>query len=166
MASKPALAQLALAPGRSASCGARIAFRYFLVELLTALLFLAAWGCFPVAACDRLLGPDCAPGERDFHRLRTFHHSRRNHHRWRDCRLWSPVLAVPALMDQESRLMAILYSLGAAALGYGLLWLVLEGEQESLRQETVAAALSRLLLPGCAKEKTPSLSSVTSAAPG
>src|SRR5476649_2754329 len=33
--------------GRCASCGSRIAFRYFAVELLTALLFLAVWLAFP-----------------------------------------------------------------------------------------------------------------------
>src|SRR5205085_3230495 len=33
--------------GRCAKCGARIAFRYFGVELLTALLFLAVWESFP-----------------------------------------------------------------------------------------------------------------------
>src|ERR1700760_2515747 len=33
--------------GRCANCGARIAFRYFAVELLTALMFLAVWLYFP-----------------------------------------------------------------------------------------------------------------------
>src|SRR6476619_3983677 len=33
--------------GRCAKCGARIAFRYFAVELLTALFFLIIWKSFP-----------------------------------------------------------------------------------------------------------------------
>ena len=33
--------------GKCAHCGSKIAFRYFAVELLTALLFLAVWLCFP-----------------------------------------------------------------------------------------------------------------------
>src|SRR4051812_36858244 len=33
--------------GRCANCGAKIAFRYFGVELLTALLFLCVWRTFP-----------------------------------------------------------------------------------------------------------------------
>ncbi|MEO5718679.1 MAG: prepilin peptidase, partial [Chthoniobacterales bacterium] len=33
--------------GKCAQCGSKIAFRYFAVELLTALLFLAVWLVFP-----------------------------------------------------------------------------------------------------------------------
>src|SRR5207244_4566835 len=33
--------------GRCANCSAKISFRYFAVELLTALLFLAIWQSFP-----------------------------------------------------------------------------------------------------------------------
>ena len=33
--------------GKCANCGSKIAFRYFAVELLTALFFLAVWLAFP-----------------------------------------------------------------------------------------------------------------------
>jgi leader peptidase (prepilin peptidase)/N-methyltransferase len=112
--------------GRCASCGARIAFRYFLVELLTALLFLAAWIAFPwpiAIAYWVLIALLVSATFIDF-----------EHFIIPDEITIGGVIAglvssfaVPALMDQESRLIAILYSLGAAALGYGLLWLVLEG---------------------------------------
>src|SRR5438067_10825443 len=42
----PLISWLALR-GRCANCGAKIAFRYFAVELVTALLFLAIWERFP-----------------------------------------------------------------------------------------------------------------------
>ncbi len=110
---------------RCASCGARIAFRYFAVELLTALFFLALWLNFPwpvalaywvfvsllIAATfidfEHFIIPDeitlggTAAGV-------------------------LACLLVPELMGTERRWEALLISLGSAALGYGLLWLVLE----------------------------------------
>lgn len=112
--------------GRCAKCGSRIAFRYFAVELLTALLFLAVWLSFPwqaalvywvfisllVAATfidfEHFIIPDeitlggTAAGV-------------------------VACLAVPALMETDARLTALLTSIASAAFGYGLLWLVLEG---------------------------------------
>ncbi len=121
----PLISWLALR-GKCASCGSRIAFRYFTVELLTALLFLAVWFVFPwqialvywvfvsllIAATfidfEHFIIPD-------------------------EITIGGTVagvlasLALPALMGEVSRLRALGWSLGAAALGYGLLWLVLEG---------------------------------------
>lgn len=112
--------------GRCASCGSRIAFRYFAVELLTALLFLAVWRHFPwdvalaywifisllIAATfidfEHFIIPDeitlggTAMG-------------------------LAASLLVPALMLTNQRLTALGLALFSAALGYALLWIVLEG---------------------------------------
>ncbi len=111
--------------GRCTYCGVRIAFRYFAVELLTALLFLAIWKAFPwqiaiaywvfvslivigtFVDVEHFIIPDqitiggtvagiCAS------------------------------LAVPALMNTDSRVAALVRSVLAAALGYVILLLVLE----------------------------------------
>ncbi len=116
--------------GRCASCGNRIAFRYFLVELLTAFLFLAAWLTFawPMAIAFWILIALLVSAT--FIDLEHFIIS--------DEITIGGVIAglvssftVPALMGQDSRVTAVLYSLGAAALGYGLLWLVLEGGKKA-----------------------------------
>ena len=112
--------------GRCANCGSRIAFRYFAVELLTALLFLAVWRSFPwqialaywvfvsllIAATfidfEHFIIPDeitlggTAAGV-------------------------LACLIVPELMGNESRVEALITAVASAALGYALLWLVLEG---------------------------------------
>jgi leader peptidase (prepilin peptidase)/N-methyltransferase len=112
--------------GRCAKCGAKIAFRYFGVELLTALLFLAAWQFFPwkiaiaywvfisilliatFVDLEHFIIPD-------------------------EITIGGTVvgivasLLVPELMGADSRIAAVVRSALAAALGYVILWIVLEG---------------------------------------
>ncbi len=125
--------------GKCANCGSRIAFRYFVVELLTALLFLAVWLCFPwpIALVYWLfvsllivatfidfayfIIPDGVTIGGTI----------------------AGVLAsviVPALMQEESRLRALAWSLGAAALGYAALWLVLEGGKKAFGKKRIRLA--------------------------
>ena len=112
--------------GRCANCGAKIAFRYFGVELLTALLFVAVWRFFPwqmaiaywvfvsiliVATfvdLEHFIIPDQVTiGGTIVGIVASF--------------------TVPELMNADSRVAAIVRSILAAALGYVILWLVLEG---------------------------------------
>lgn len=112
--------------GRCANCGAKIAFRYFGVELITALLFFAIWRAFPLPAAiaywifasilliatfvdlEHFIIPD-------------------------QVTIGGTVagvvasLAVPELMNTDSRIAALVRSALAAALGYVILWIVLEG---------------------------------------
>ena len=111
--------------GRCANCGSRIAFRYFAVELVTALLFLAVWLQFPwqVALAYWLFVSLLIVGTFiDF-----------EHFIIPDEVTIGGTIAgilasfvVPALMATEGRWAALLTSALSAALGYAILWIVLE----------------------------------------
>ena len=111
--------------GRCANCGAKISFRYFAVELVTALLFLAIWESFPwqVAIAYWIFI--------SFLIIGTFIDF--EHFIIPDRVTIGGVMAgvgcsvaVPALMQTDSRLAAGVRSLLAAALGYVILLIVLE----------------------------------------
>ena len=111
--------------GRCANCGAKIAFRYFAVELITALLFLAIWQSFPwqMAIAYWIFASLLIVGT--FIDLEHFIIPDR-------VTIGGIVagvacsVAVPALMEADSRLAAGVRSLLAAALGYVILLIVLE----------------------------------------
>jgi leader peptidase (prepilin peptidase) / N-methyltransferase len=111
--------------GRCANCGSGIAFRYFAVELLTGLLFLAVWHQFSWQVAlvywvfvsllivgtfidfEHFIIPDeVTIGGTIAGLLASF--------------------IVPALMATEVRWWALLTSALSAALGYAILWIVLE----------------------------------------
>jgi leader peptidase (prepilin peptidase)/N-methyltransferase len=112
--------------GRCANCGSKIAFRYFGVELITALLFLAVWRTFPwpialaywvfvslviVATFidfEHFIIPDQVTIGGTIAGLIA------------SC-------AVPELMNCDSRVAAVIRSALGAALGYLALLFVLEG---------------------------------------
>jgi len=112
--------------GRCANCGARIAFRYLGVELLTALLFLAVWEVFPwkiaiaywvfvsilliatFVDLEHFIIPDQITIGGTIAGIVAS-------------------LIVPELMSADSRLAALIRAALAAALGYVILWIVLEG---------------------------------------
>jgi leader peptidase (prepilin peptidase)/N-methyltransferase len=111
--------------GRCANCGSKIAFRYFAVELLTALLFLAIWQTFSwqmAIAYWIFISLVIVATFVDFEHfiipdqvtiggtIAGFIAS----------------LAVPELMSTDSRIAAAVRSLLAAGLGYLILLIVLE----------------------------------------
>ena len=111
--------------GKCANCGARIAFRYFAVELLTALLFLYVWRIFPwpmAIAYWVFVSLLIAATFIDFEHFIIPD----------EITIGGTVvgivacLVVPELMNTDSRLRALLVSAGSAALGYVVLWIVLE----------------------------------------
>lgn len=121
----PLVSWLALR-GKCSGCGWRIPFRYFLVEAVTALFFAFLWERFglPLApvygvfACLLVVATFI-----DF-----------EHFIIPDEITWGGAaagvvfsVAVPELMGSDSRLESLARSLGGAALGFALLFLVVEG---------------------------------------
>ncbi len=112
--------------GRCKFCGAPIPFRYFLVELLTAVLFLAVWLAYPkpeALAYMILAGLLVTATFIDF-----------EHFIIPDEITWGGVITgiicsalFPVLMDTDYRVIAVLLSLLGAAVGYFTLWGVVEG---------------------------------------
>ncbi len=111
--------------GRCANCGARIAFRYFAVELLTALLFLAVWCNFPWQIALPYLVLVSLLITATFIDFEHFIIPDEITLGGTAAGVVACVI-VPELMATDSRLTAILTSVASAALGYALLWLVLE----------------------------------------
>jgi leader peptidase (prepilin peptidase) / N-methyltransferase len=112
--------------GKCAHCGARIAFRYFAVELLTALLFVLVWKTFPweiAIAYWFFVSLLVAATFIDF-----------EHFIIPDEITIGGTIAgivacgiVPELMATHARGRALVISALSAALGYVVLWVVLEG---------------------------------------
>ena len=112
--------------GRCSNCGAKIPFRYFLVELITALLFLAVWIYFPwqiaivywvfvsllIVATFVDLEHFIIPDEITLGGVAAG---------------LIACLLLPALMETASHLRALGMSAASAAIGYAILWMVLEG---------------------------------------
>ena len=120
----PLISWLALG-GRCANCGKGISFRYFAVEFVSALLFLAIWQSFPwqVAIAYWIFV--------SFLIIGTFIDF--EHFIIPDRVTIGGTIAgvacsmiVPTLMQTDSRLAAGVRALLAAALGYVILWIVLE----------------------------------------
>ena len=122
--------------GRCANCGSKIAFRYFGVEALTALLFLAVWRNFPweiaiaywvfvslliVATfvdLEHFIIPDQVTIGGTIAGVVTS-------------------FVVPELMNADSRIAALVRSLLAAVLGYVILWIVLEAGKVAFGKKRV-----------------------------
>ncbi|MEY2439306.1 MAG: leader peptidase (prepilin peptidase) / N-methyltransferase [Verrucomicrobiota bacterium] len=111
--------------GRCAHCGAKITFRYFGVELLTGLLFLAVWRSFPwpmALAYWVFVSLVTVATFVDFEHFIIPD----------EVTIGGTIagivasVAVPALMQADSRLAALVRSSLAAALGYGTLLIVME----------------------------------------
>lgn len=124
----PLVSWLALR-GKCAKCGARISIRYFGVELLTALLFLAVWLKFRPPGPWVLVLPFWILASLLI--VATFIDF--EHFIIPNEITWGGVIAglllsfaMPQMMGSDSNLISLGWSLFGAAVGYATLWLVVE----------------------------------------
>lgn len=111
--------------GRCAKCGSKIAFRYVGVELITALLFLAVWRCFPWQIALAYWIFVCLIIVATFIDFEHFIIPDQVTIGGTIAGLIASVL-VPELMNTDSRVAALVRSALGAALGYLALLVVLE----------------------------------------
>lgn len=122
--------------GRCAYCGSPIPFRYFAVELLTALLFLCIWRVFPwqmALAYWVFVSLLIAGTFIDFEHFIIPD----------EITIGGTVagivasLLVPALMAADGRMKAVLISAASALMGYAVLWVVLEAGKKVFGKKKV-----------------------------
>lgn len=132
----PLVSWLALG-GRCANCQAKIPFRYFAVELVTALLFLAIWQRFPwqVAIAYWIFVLFLIVGT--FIDFEHFIIPDRVTIGGTIAGVACSVI-VPALMQTDSRVAAGVRAALAAALGYVILWIVLEAGKIAFGRKRIA----------------------------
>lgn len=122
--------------GRCANCGSRIVFRYFAVELLTALLFLAVWRQFPwqIALAYWVFVSLLIAGT-----FIDFEHFIIPDEITIGGTIAGVVASfvVPALMSADSRWTALLTSALSALLGYVVLWVVLEAGKKAFGKKKI-----------------------------
>lgn len=122
--------------GRCANCGSRISFRYFAVELLTALLFLAVWVCFPwpVALAYWVFVSLLIAGT-----FIDFEHFIIPDEITIGGTVAGIVASflVPALMATDERWRALVTSILSALLGYVVLWIVLEAGKKAFGKKRI-----------------------------
>ncbi len=125
--------------GRCANCGSPIAFRYFIVEFVTALLFLAVWLQSPwqVALAYWVFVSLLLVGI--FIDLEHFIIPDEVTIGGTIAGLVASFL-VPALMATDGRLRAVLTSALSAALGYAILWIVLEAGKKVFGKKKIQLA--------------------------
>src|SRR5580765_3381071 len=131
----PLVSWLALR-GRCANCGARIAFRYFAVELLTAFFFLIIWKAFPwpiAIAYWAFIALVIAATFIDFEHFIIPD----------EITIGGTVVgiiasfAVPELMNTASHVRALITSALSALLGYVVLWVVLEAGKKVVGKKRI-----------------------------
>ena len=115
--------------GKCANCGGRIAFRYFLVEFLTGLLFMWVWmQCDAAMTWSLVLPLWILTGLLVVATFIDFDHFIIPDEITIGGTVAGLVLSasIPSMMGEQSHWVSLLWSLAGAAAGYALLWVVVE----------------------------------------